>query len=179
MCFRTWHPRRGPVRALLKDERSAQLFWLTGARAALWESIESGITLARLRRQATALHAANDLNGFVSQLLESGAAHDPAGRSGDQRDPDASASLPGEPTNELQVRTWMAAQGNVFEASWNQTQAATSMREAIDRLDFLRESGVFQIRFAPDASMRRDPMDTHIRAAARAQGFSCVAESGQ
>lgn len=179
MCFRTWHPRRGPVRALLKDERSAQMVWLTGARAALWESIESGITLARLRRQARALHAANDLNGFVSQLLESRAAHDPADRRGDQCDPDATASQPGEPTHELEVRTWMAAQGYAFEASWNRSQADASMREAMDRLDFLRESGVFQIRFAHDASLSRNPLDTHIRAAARAQGFCCVTESGQ
>ncbi|MEY4863118.1 MAG: hypothetical protein RLZ51_1213 [Pseudomonadota bacterium] len=53
MSFRTWRPRRGPVRALLKDEHSMTLAWLTGVRAALWESIESGTTLTRLRRQGS------------------------------------------------------------------------------------------------------------------------------
>lgn len=192
MSFRTWRPRRGPVRALLKDEHSMTLVWLTGVRAALWESIESGTTLARLRRQAESLRASDDLELFVARLLESGAAYHPSGRAALVTRPDAPAPLPGDPTDEAQVQAWMAAQGYPFEARWPLASTSTSMREAMDRLDFLRESGVFQIQFElgsrehPDhpsepfgsaprcAATNVVALAAHIRTAARAQGFACI-----
>ena len=194
MSFRTWRPRRGPVRALLKDEHSAKWVWLSGTRAALWESIESGATLARLRRQAESLRTADDLEIFLTCLLESGAAHHPASKAGPACRPDAPAPLPGDPTDEAQVQGWMAAQGYPFEARWPLDSPSALMREAMDRLDFLRESGVFQIRFefGPAGNPERQSgvkplgsaalpgaanlitLQTHILTAARAQGFACV-----
>ena len=179
MCHRTWRPRRGPVKTLLKDERSGQFTWLTGGQAALWETLEQGTTLARLRHQAAPLGLDESLPDLIHRWLRLGRLHGLTGRQTKRErgplnalQPIANSDEIGESTTEEAARTWLTAQGYPFEADWSLAQLDPSAREAMDRLDFLRESGVFQIRFV------NGPLQAHstqrIWLAARAQGFSVI-----
>ena len=71
-CFRTWHPARGPLRSLLKHEQGAAYYWLTGPPAALWEAVEPGITLGRLRRRAEALQMGQRLDSLLLEWHQAG-----------------------------------------------------------------------------------------------------------
>lgn len=156
------------MRTLLKDQHSGQWRWLTGGEAAVWEALEQGSTLARIRRRAAPLGMNESLPGLIRTWIEAGLIQDPSIRRID-------GNLAGEATTEENARTWMAAQGYPFEAEWNLAERLVSAREAMDRLDFLRESGVFQIRFVNGPSPM-PPAAQRVQIAARAQGFSVVSD---
>ena len=173
MSFRTWRPRRGPVQTLLKDGRSGHFFWLTGGQASLWETLEPGCTRARLRRQATSLGLDQALEALIGQWLGEGLLRDLMAPQPDGATDAASASgWIGKATTEDEARAQLRAWGCPFEALWDLGEPIVSQRQAMDRLDFLRESGVFQIRFinGPFGA----PAVQRIQLAASAQGFSVI-----
>jgi hypothetical protein len=186
-CFRTWHPARGPLRSLLKNEQGEAYYWLIGPPAALWEAVEPGITLGKLRRRAEALQVGHRLDALVLEWYQAGWIALRGGAPGDE--PARASVAPGSgpaprapaplgtpspsliPTDLREVQHWMGKQGLAFSASWALDQATQDLRQAMERLDFLRHSGVFRIHFTVHAL---DPNHQHIRLAARAQGFECV-----
>jgi hypothetical protein len=188
LCFRTWRPSRGPMRTLLKDLRSSGLFWLSGPDAALWGWIESGVTLGRLRRHARTLHSGDQpedwIDHWVAHMLRTNLVR-PQGRLAQGRSAHEIAEvlvarLSSAPpslgaivqaTDPEMAQAWLLSQGLPYEAHWALEPPFTNMREVMDRLDFLKDSGVFRIRFTgtqTPASIR------HVLNAARALGFECV-----
>jgi|GEM_PF-1438549 len=191
LCFRTWRPNRGPVRTLLKDERSGEFVWLTGGQAALWGHLEQGTTFARLRRVAVPLGLDETLPELIRHWLHAGWVQNLTDRSSGrapetsetlqlrvaqglavESGPDLDSGMAGKRTTEVAARAWLTAQGYPFEADWNLAELNPLARQAMDRLDFLRESGVFQIRFLN--WQLQTSVTQHIRLAAKAQGFSVV-----
>lgn len=186
-CFRTWHPARGPLRSLLKHEQGAAYYWLTGPPAALWEAVEPGITLGRLRRRAEALQMGQRLDSLLLEWHQAGWIEVRGGAPADAltrpsvapgmppapqvRGPMAASPPSLTPCDLEDVQRWMSKQGLAFSASWALDQPTPDLRQAVERLDFLRRSGVFRVHFTGQALDRHHQ---HIRQAARAQGFECV-----
>jgi hypothetical protein len=187
--FRTWYPSRGPIRSLIKTGPPGDLYWLTGPPAALWGALEGGLTLGRLRRRAQALEVSDPLESLLLEwrqagLIEVRGSAPSDGPTETSESASATASLcPASlrPASLSEAQHWTRSQGLAFSARWALDQPVRDLREAIERLDFLRRSGVFQVCFTINTPGDRgtvprilDPHHEHIRLAARAQGFECV-----